>query len=101
MNNNLDKHPDIYGAKVDDKGLLVMEGYAHENNFVVLSDIKVQYCQRDDLKSDDFQEINVGLGNNGAGNYFYIETKRWAFDNPKELIALIEDFSKRFTDECN
>ena len=94
----MNKHPKLYGTQVDDEGRLMLAGYSDENNQTVLTDIKVQYCQGDDQHSDDFQEINIGIDSNGVGFYYYIETKRWAFDDIDDLIALLEDFKKRYTE---
>lgn len=91
-------HPTLFKTEVDEQGRLYLEGFAHEENMTILSDIKVQYCQQDDLDRDEFQELNLSLDSSGCGHYYVLETKRWCFDKPEDLIALIEDFNKRFTE---
>ena len=91
-------HPTLYNTKVDDRGLLINQPYPDENNFITVDLPEVTYAQRDDVNSDDdFQELRIGTDSSGVGHYYYIKTDRWAFDNIKSLVAVLEDYEKRFT----
>ena len=63
-----------------------------------LTDIKATYLQNADGCDEEggYQSLNISTEDAGSGTYFVIETKRWAFDKPEELINILKDFSKRF-----
>lgn len=48
-------------------------------------------CQSDGLS----QNITIRSQDSGSGTFFVIETERWAFDDPKELVALLNEAAKR------
>ncbi len=57
----------------------------------------VTYIQNSDSNDEDVdgaQELQLGVENAGGGNYFVMETERWAFDKIDDLIAILEDFKK-------
>jgi len=37
------------------------------------------------------QELRVEVTDAGAGPYLVIRTRRWAFDSPEQLVAVLED----------
>lgn len=41
------------------------------------------------------QEMKLSAEDGGAGKYYVIETKRWAFDNIAEFIDILKDFQAR------
>jgi len=57
----------------------------------------VSYWQDADDCDDigDPQELTIHIDDGGAGKYFAIETKRWAFDDIKEVLEVLIDAGKR------
>jgi hypothetical protein len=55
------------------------------------------YSQENDCCDDSTigQYIEIESHDGGAGKYFTIKTERWAFDNAKQLVAMIEDAERR------
>ncbi len=45
-------------------------------------------------KGDDCNVLKIFSEDCGGGLYFILKTDRWAFDNPEELIDLINEFMK-------
>ena len=69
----------------------------NEHPFLV-SDFSVTYTQNNDCcdeEREDGQNIEVHTEDGGGGAYFILSTKRWAFDNIEELIAILQDFKNR------
>lgn len=63
-----------------------------------LESITATYSQYNDDngKIDDADQfIEISSANAGAGDYFIINTNRWAFDNIQEFTDLLKDFEKR------
>ena len=64
-----------------------------------LDDLKATYIQECDqsmnINREDFQELKIWLDSQGAGKYFVLETRRWAFDDIQELIDVLKDFKRR------
>ena len=56
--------------------------------------MEAQYMQDSDgmSHSDAENQITIKAENAGVGFYYVIQTERWAFDDPKELIDLLESF---------
>lgn len=59
--------------------------------------MEAQYMQDSDstAPSDIENQITIKAENAGAGFYYVIQTERWAFDDPKELIDLLESFRSK------
>jgi hypothetical protein len=58
---------------------------------------QLTYGQENDCCDDSTigQYIEIESHDGGAGKYFTIKTERWAFDNAKQLVAMIEDAERR------
>jgi len=58
---------------------------------------EVTYSQESDSADDsnDFQFLKINNHNEGGGDYYIIETERWAVNEIDELIELLNDFKKR------
>ena len=65
-----------------------------DSNKPVLVRMEAQYMQDSDgmSHSDAENQITIKAENAGVGFYYVIQTERWAFDDPKELIDLLESF---------
>lgn len=54
-----------------------------------------------DQESDDCDEIDTGqeieilAEDGGAGKYYVIKTRRWAFDKISDLVDLLKDFAAK------
>lgn len=56
--------------------------------------MSVEYIQdSDNYKDNDIENI-LTIGTE-PGGYFYISTKRWAFDSIEELINILNDFKNK------
>jgi len=81
----------------------------HSESLKPLYEMSVQYAQPDDCMksiedSDGFNSLNINTADGGGGIFYVLDTERWAFDDPQELIDLINDFvdkSKIIKDENN
>lgn len=64
---------------------------------VGVTKVSVSYNQDCDSMDDthDYQQLNLSTEDTGAGAYFVLETKRWAFDEIDDLIAILQDFKNR------
>jgi hypothetical protein len=91
------KDGEIYGVKYDEHGRIFCEDYPTEDNFIIIDPPKIKYVQRDDLSSEDFQELEVSMDSSGVGYYPVISTKRWSIDKIEDLIAILKDYQSRFT----
>lgn len=60
-----------------------------------LSEVKMTFSQDADCCSSETQFIEIQTEDGGGGFYFVIKTERWAFDDPKELIDLLQTFIKK------
>lgn len=56
--------------------------------------ISVEYIQEADNYKEDSADNTLTIGTE-PGGYFYISTKRWAFDNIEELINILNDFKNK------
>ena len=41
------------------------------------------------------QEIEISVDDGGAGKYYVIKTRRWAFDKISDLVDLLKDFAAK------
>ena len=62
--------------------------------------MSVEYIQDSDNYKDNDIENTLTIGTE-PGGYFYISTKRWAFDSIEELINILNDFKNKvkFTED--
>ena len=66
-----------------------------------LSEMRVSYTQDTDCCDSSLcQLLTIKTEDGGGGTFFVIETERWAFDDPQELIDLLTDFKRRFKNDC-
>lgn len=56
--------------------------------------MSVEYIQDSDNYKDNDIENTLTIGTE-PGGYFYISTKRWAFDSIEELINILYDFKNK------
>ena len=55
--------------------------------------LKAEYVQKaDSCTNEEFNELTIKTQDGGDGFYFVMETDRWAFDDPKELMEVLNDF---------
>ena len=62
-----------------------------EKGKVVINEIIVNYSQESELTDED-NNLKLSICHQGAGFYFVLESKRWAFNNIDELVSIINDF---------
>lgn len=60
-------------------------------------EIKACFTQSQDCctTEDDVQELHIHTCDGGGGEFYIIETKRWAFEKPEELLNLINEFIEK------
>jgi len=73
----------------------IKTGYDPKAKSLHLQKIKVEYSQPCDQTSDNWQQLDIEIEDNGGGAYFVIKTERWAFDSIQELIDTLTDFKNR------
>lgn len=56
--------------------------------------MSVEYIQESDNYKKEESDNILTIGTE-PGGYFYISTKRWAFDNIDELISILNDFNNK------
>jgi hypothetical protein len=44
---------------------------------------------------NDLQELHIHTCDGGGGEFYIIETQRWAFDKPEDLLNLIHEFIEK------
>jgi len=68
-----------------------------EKNIVAVEEVRIKYAQKqDDFQTDGMdQHLTLETHDSGAGMYYAMSTKRWAFDDPDELTQVINDFIER------
>ena len=60
--------------------------------------LEATYSQTDDCSSssdEGYQFLRIFTENGGGGDFFILETKRWAFDDPQELLDIINEFVEK------
>ena len=64
--------------------------------------LKGSYAQEEDCEKpvdetpeDGYNFLEFETTNGGGGTYWVMKTKRWAFDDPHELIEIIKDFIRK------
>ncbi len=48
-----------------------------------------------DPGDEGYQFLRISADDCGGGSFFVIETKRWAFDDPQEVMDLLEEFQEK------
>lgn len=67
---------------------------------ILRQEVIVVYTQDSDGQQDteyeDGQFLTIRSENCGGGDYFIIETNRWAFDNIDELVDTLKQFKEKY-----
>lgn len=69
--------------------------YPDTGTRLVMNQISCVYSQESEEEKDVDDELRVSILHQGAGFYFVMETKRWAFDSIDDLIKIITDFKEK------
>lgn len=57
--------------------------------------LEMTYTQEADCCTTEEQYLTIKTDNGGGGDFFVIETKRWAFDTIEELISTLNEFKAK------
>lgn len=60
--------------------------------FLLSQEFEMTFTQEADCCDDKEQYITIKTQNGGGGDFYVIETERWAFDNIPELITTLMRF---------
>ena len=60
--------------------------------YLLSQELQVTFTQESDCCDDKEQYITIKTQNGGGGDFYVIETERWAFDNVPELIGILMKF---------
>jgi hypothetical protein len=61
-----------------------------------LMSVRAEWMQDDDDNGNgNTQALTIEMTHAGAGPYLVVETKRWAIDNPEELLEVLDGFSEQ------
>jgi hypothetical protein len=71
------------------------KAYPKESEEIVINSVKLTYSQKNENISDLDDELKLSIAHQGAGFYFVMKTKRWAFNSIDELIKTLEDFKTK------
>ena len=62
---------------------------------IVINKISVNYSQINEEDTDIDDNLKLSICHQGAGFYFVLESKRWAFNNIDELVKILYDFQSK------
>jgi hypothetical protein len=62
---------------------------------ILSQEFKVTFAQDADCNSTEDQFLTIKTDNGGGGDFYVIETERWAFDSIDELVELINRFKEK------
>jgi hypothetical protein len=62
---------------------------------ILSQEFKVTFAQDADCNSTEDQFLTIKTDNGGGGDFYVIETERWAFDSIDELVELINKFKDK------
>jgi hypothetical protein len=57
--------------------------------------LEMTYTQEADCCTSEEQYLTIKTDNGGGGDFFVIETKRWAFDTIEEFISTLNEFKAK------
>jgi hypothetical protein len=57
--------------------------------------LEITFTQEADCCTLEEQYLNIKTDNGGGGDFYVIETKRWAFDTVEEIIELLNQFKEK------
>jgi hypothetical protein len=69
-----------------------------ENNkpYLLSQQFEMTFTQDPDCcDSNDYQFLKIKTDNGGGGDFFIIETERWAFNSIPELITILKRFQSK------
>ena len=62
---------------------------------IVINEISVNYSQVNENETDTDDNLKLSICHQGAGFYYVLESKRWAFNNIDELVEILKDFQAK------
>ena len=62
---------------------------------IVINKISVNYSQVNENETDTDDNLKLSICHQGAGFYYVLESKRWAFNNIDELVEILNDFQAK------
>ena len=62
---------------------------------ILSQEFKVTFAQDADCQTTEDQFLTIKTDNGGGGDFYVIETKRWAFDTVEEIIELLNQFKEK------
>ena len=62
--------------------------------YLLNQELQMTFTQEADCCSTEEQYLTIKTQNGGGGDFYVIETERWAFDNIPEMIAILMKFYK-------
>lgn len=62
---------------------------------ILSQEFKMIFTQDSDCNSLEDQFLTIKTDNGGGGDYFVIETERWAFDSIDELVEVLNKFKEK------
>jgi hypothetical protein len=63
--------------------------------FIIEQEFNITFTQDKDCCSVEEQFITIKTENGGGGDFFVIETQRWAFDSIEDLVNLLSQFKDK------
>jgi len=63
--------------------------------FIIDQEFNITFTQDKDCCSVEEQFITIKTENGGGGDFFVIETQRWAFDSIEDLVNLLTQFKDK------
>ena len=64
------------------------------NDDLVINKLTVNYCTESDIDDTD-NNLKLSIKHQGAGFYYVMKTKRFAFDDIDFLIRILQDFKEK------
>jgi hypothetical protein len=62
---------------------------------ILSQEFKMTFAQDADCNSTEDQFLTIKTDNGGGGDFYVIETERWAFDSIDELVEIINKFKEK------
>ena len=62
---------------------------------IIDQEFKITFTQDKDCCTNDDQFITIKTQNGGGGDFFVIETQRWAFDSIEDLVRILYQFKNK------
>lgn len=60
--------------------------------WLLAQEFQMTFTQENDCCSSEEQYLTIKTQNGGGGDFYVIETQRWAFDNIPELVTTLMRF---------